>query len=613
MPLHILHVLSSNFYAGSVAYAVQLAERQVFEGHKVIMVTDVDCLSDKFICIVLPVSKRTLLQRFRNIRFLKKIIRQYDISIVHAHSRAASWVAYYAVRGTSVPLVSTIHGRQVKHRSIKKTNVYGNRIIAICNNLITHLINEIKLDKQKLVHIPNGFETDCLKQIKRNRTNDDRTIISFVGRFNGPKGENIAQLVKYVFPDLLQQFPSLGIQLIGGEWESFPIEGKRAYEELEEKYSGRIQNIGFTREVLQLMADSDLIIGAGRVALEGLFLNIPVFAMGEACCHGILSKSNINEAISSNFGDILPVASFFRPDAKQVLNELRDFLEGKLTIDGKFSELLSIYYLDRVNSEILKTYRQAIMQKAHHGSIPVLMYHKVPDKPIDTKHRIFVTRSNFEKHLRFFKLRGLTSITFKEYLAFANGDKPLSEFPRKPFILTFDDGYADNYRNMLPLTQKYGFKGVLFLLGDFSVTANFWDAGEDTETNRIMNFEQKMAFVEKDWEIGAHTLTHADLTKLSHDQILHEITESRIQLEQALQTKVISFAYPYGTCDDRVKNLVKEVGFEFGIATDSGGLTIEDDRFEVFRVNIFPEENMIQLYKKTSRWYRAYYWRKRGK
>jgi peptidoglycan/xylan/chitin deacetylase (PgdA/CDA1 family) len=154
---------------------------------------------------------------------------------------------------------------------------------------------------------------------------------------------------------------------------------------------------------------------------------------------------------------------------------------------------------------------------------------------------------------------------------------------------------------------------VLFLLGDFSVTANFWDAGEDTETNRLMNFEQKMAFVEKGWEIGAHTLTHSDLTKLNHDQIMYEITESRVQLEQALQTKVISFAYPFGTCDDRVKNIVKEAGFEFGISTDSGGLTIEDDRFEVFRVNMFPEENLVQLYKKTSRWYRAYYWRKRGK
>lgn len=613
MPLHILHVLSSNFYAGSVAYAVQLAERQVFEGHKVIMVTDSDCLSDKFICIALPVSKRTLLQRFRNIRFLKKIIRQYSINIVHAHSRAASWVVYYALRGTTVPLVSTIHGRQVKHSPAKKTDVYGNRVIAICNNLITHLTNEIQIDKQKLIQIPNSIDTDCLKQIKRKRTSDELTIISIVGRFNGPKGENIAQLVKYVFPDLLQQFPSLVIQLIGGEWGSFPMEGKSAYEELEKKYSGRIKNIGFTSEALQLMADSDLIIGAGRVALEGLFLNIPVFAMGEACCHGILSKSNIKEAISSNFGDILPVASFFRPDASQLLNELRAFLERKLEIEDKFSDLLSHYNLDRVNSEILKTYRQAIMQKAHHGSIPVLMYHKVPDKPIDTQHRIFVTRSNFEKHLRFFKLRSLTSITFKEYLAFANGDKPLKEFPRKPIILTFDDGYADNYRNMLPLAQKYGFKGVLFLLGDFSVTANFWDAGEDTETNRLMNFEQKMAFVEKGWEIGAHTLTHSDLTKLNHDQIMYEITESRVQLEQALQTKVISFAYPFGTCDDRVKNIVKEAGFEFGISTDSGGLTIEDDRFEVFRVNMFPEENLVQLYKKTSRWYRAYYWRKRGK
>ncbi|HEY4784802.1 MAG TPA: polysaccharide deacetylase family protein, partial [Bacteroidales bacterium] len=227
--------------------------------------------------------------------------------------------------------------------------------------------------------------------------------------------------------------------------------------------------------------------------------------------------------------------------------------------------------------------------------------------------RIFVTRRNLEKHFRFFKLRGLTSITFKDYLEFASGNKPVSQFPRKPFILTFDDGYRDNFVNMLPLAQKYGLKGVLFLLGDFSVTANFWDAGEDKETNKLMTLEQKKAFVEAGWEIGAHTLSHPDLTKLSQEESNYEIATSKIRVEENLQSHVVSFAYPFGFYNDEIKDLVRNTGFEFGIATDTGGMTIEEDRFAVFRINIFPEENIFQLYKKTSTWYRAYYRRKRGK
>ena len=128
-----------------------------------------------------------------------------------------------------------------------------------------------------------------------------------------------------------------------------------------------------------------------------------------------------------------------------------------------------------------------------------------------------------------------------------------------------------------------------------------------------MNTEQKKAFIDIGWEIGAHTLTHPHLTQLSDEDILYELGKSRDNIEQELHTKVVSFAYPFGTYDGRVKQLVKQSGFEFGIATDTGGETIEYDRFAVFRVNMFPEESMFSLFKKTSRFYRKYYQWKRGK
>jgi hypothetical protein len=59
--------------------------------------------------------------------------------------------------------------------------------------------------------------------------------------------------------------------------------------------------------------------------------------------------------------------------------------------------------------------------------------------------------------------------------------------------------------------------------------------------------------------------------------------------------------------------LVKDSGFTFGISTDTGGMTIEEDKYAIFRVNMFPEEDLLQLYKKTSPWYREYYKKKRGK
>ena len=612
MPLRILHVLSSNFFAGSVAYALQLAEWQAAEGHEPLMVTDRPELSPAITCLPLPVSDRSLLQRFQNVRFLRSVIREREINVVHAHSRAASWVSYYAVCGTGVPLVSTIHGRQVKHSRPKSNAVYGDRVIAICPNLMEHLEHEMNMEREKLEFIPNPLDFDRIRKVFGSERSDGRIIISVIGRLNGPKGDNISALVSQVFPQLLERFPLLSIRIAGGEWAAFPSIGKDAFANLRLQYGERICHVGFTYNILELMANSNLVIGAGRVAMEAAALGTPVLAVGEACSHGLLTEANLNDAIGTNFGDILPAAVSFSPDLADTTAALSSFLQGGVSPGHDVADKLELYDSTRIMPKVLDVYRSAIMRRMCPSAIPVLMYHRVPDTPIQTRHKTFVTRENFEKQMRFFSRRGLNSITFKEYQAFSNGDLPARTFPPRPFIITFDDGYLDNFTNMLPLATEYGFKGVLFLLGDFSVAGNFWDAGEDAAPNRLMTTEQKGAFVESGWEIGAHTLTHPDLTLLNDEEALYEISESKKCIEAVLQTSVVSFAYPFGTYDGRIKELARRSGVLFGIATDSGGLLIEDDRFAVFRVNMFPEESMFSLFKKTSSWYRKYYKWKRG-
>ena len=612
MAYRILHVLSSNFFAGSTAHAITLSEKQASEGHIVFMATDKECKSESFTYIQLNVSNRSFIQRIKNIISLRRIIRKNQIDIVHAHSRAASWISYYALSGFRVALVSTIHGRQVIHSPLKKNNIYGDRIIGICPNLITHLIDELHFDKNKLELIPNGFEAETFRKYHRKRQ-DNKIIFSFIGRFNGPKGFNISQLILHVFPYLLNEYQSLYIKLYGGEWDFLSPEGKKGFENLKIKYGDHIEYHGFLFNIHPVVADSDLVIGSGRVAIEGLIHGIPVFALGEALNHGMISLSNINDAILTNFGDILSANTLFEPNSLEILKELKYFLNHQQEFRININKFLDIYNFRDVYPKIIQVYKSVIFRKAYHGSIPILMYHKIPDKTIESKHRVFVVKDKFEKHLKFYKFRGLTSITFKDYLEFSNGERPIREFPKKPFILTFDDGYEDNYRNMLPLAQKFGFRGVLFLIGDFTNLNNNWDIGEDSEINRLMTLDQKRAFVESGWEIGAHTYSHCNLTLLPQSQALNEIQKSKSILEEKLQTKIISFAYPFGIYNEEIKSLVMKSGFEFGILTDNGGMSIEDDRYSVFRVNIFPEENLFQLYKKTSNWYREYYMRKRGK
>ena len=118
-----------------------------------------------------------------------------------------------------------------------------------------------------------------------------------------------------------------------------------------------------------------------------------------------------------------------------------------------------------------------------------------------------------------------------------------------------------------------------------------------------------------DWgvEFGAHSMNHKNLTELSEEAVFEEIYVSKQVLEKELQTKVISFAYPYGKYNDDVKALVKRSQIPYSVVIDSGGMTIEDDPLAIFRAYIFPEDGFVSYYKKTSNWYRSYFKRKRGR
>jgi peptidoglycan/xylan/chitin deacetylase (PgdA/CDA1 family)/glycosyltransferase involved in cell wall biosynthesis len=633
--MRILHVLSAEFFAGSVAYAVALAEAHRAQGHTVWMMADSDRLPTGATQVQVAISERQFGQRLRNSRRIRQLVQAEHIDVVHAHSRAASWVSYLALRGLNVPLVSTVHGRQHLHVSTSLFDIYGDKVIAICGNLRTHLIEEVKMAAAKIVEIPNGvaFANEELRvrneELKTAQAADNSSLLiphsslkheplrlAFIGRFNGGKGERAAALLQHVFPGLMGEFPELRVALIGGELEQLPEAGKAALAQLQANFGARVEIVGFTDDVAGWLARTTLVIGAGRVAIEALGAARPVLALGEASYEGLVTEATFAAAAAYNFGDISAWVTPPTVDFTQVLTEARAFLQAPQPVPAALQQQVRAHYdLATVAARVLETYQAARMRKLSPGFIPVLMYHKIPDTPPATKHQIYVTKEKFEKHLAYFKQQKLTPITFADYLRFANGELPAASFPRRPIILTFDDGYTDNYTNLLPLMQQYGYRGVIYLLGDFDVRYNQWDLATDPTEPRadIMDLAQKRAFVAAGWEIGAHTMSHPQLTKLPLAEAVREIQQSKAALEAILQTEIVSFAYPYGDINAEVKEAVRAAGFALGIATDTGGMYIEEDRMQVFRVNMFPNESTSSLFKKTSPWYRKYYRWKRGK
>jgi peptidoglycan/xylan/chitin deacetylase (PgdA/CDA1 family) len=233
----------------------------------------------------------------------------------------------------------------------------------------------------------------------------------------------------------------------------------------------------------------------------------------------------------------------------------------------------------------------------------------IPDTALPTKHKIFVPKTTFETQLRTLQRLKFTALTFNDLLDFFELKKSYSQFPKKPVLLTFDDGYKDNLTNALPLLAKYKFRAQLFLLSK-PETHNWWDQ-HDGPTFALMNYEERQQLAkQKIFEIGSHSHHHVKLTEIPEENVLQDLTFSKQLLEKEFNTNVCAVAYPFGVTNKTVQNLAKKAGYSFGVNTSTGELLLSDDLFNIFRVNIFPEDGIFALWKKTSSWYRKRFFKK---
>lgn len=156
--MNILHVLSGDFVAGSETSTAALIHPQAEAGHRVFIAAGNFSQPAPARFIPVPIYDRGILRRFLNVRTLVQIIRRENIDIVHAHSRAASWVCHWACRFTKTAYLSTLHGRQHLHLSNRLHNVYGPRAITVCENIREQMLGETSVfQPDQLVVIRNGL------------------------------------------------------------------------------------------------------------------------------------------------------------------------------------------------------------------------------------------------------------------------------------------------------------------------------------------------------------------------------------------------------------------------------------------------------------------------
>lgn len=215
----------------------------------------------------------------------------------------------------------------------------------------------------------------------------------------------------------------------------------------------------------------------------------------------------------------------------------------------------------------------------------VLMYHRVvDDMTLAMSQKYCVHRSVFKKQLTLLDRMGFTTITLNDYLLAKSSNINL---PKKPVIITFDDGYMDVYEYACPIIKELGMTATIFVIGDQSIRYNIWDCNNlSIERARLLEKSQIRNLHEIGFEIASHSLTHRDLTPLSHSDLFKEISHSKQILESLLGSRVNNFSYPYGRVDNRVKRYVREQSYKYACSVYSGPATFGKDPFEIRRTAI---------------------------
>ena len=607
--MNILHVLSQHEVTGAETYAAALIGHQARDGHRVCVVSDTFSTPVAAEYVPIPIGKRDYPQRLKNILALRRLIVERSIHLVHAHSRAASWVAFFATRRTPAVLVSTLHAIQPMHRSVRAFSVYGSQVIAVSPSVEANAVHELKLAPERIHVVPNGVDLERFRpgasgaEARRPYgLPPEGPVVVLVGRLSGPRLPVARFLISEVFARVRGPFPAARLVVVGGM--TMPPDFAEFVAEQNRRLGGAVRLLGHQPDVCPALAAADVVVGAGRSAIEALASGRPVVALGETNYVGVVSEETASEALRTNFGDTGARAA---ADPAKVAGDIIALLQ-----DAQRREALAPWgraFAER-NYDSAATwrrvegiYRQARAQ-ASRRRLPVVMYHRIVEQPPEeSRHGTWVTSERFSAQLASLARRGFTTITFADYAAYLAGDMPL---PPRPVILTFDDGYADNYTLALPLLRERGMKAVVFLIGDARITTNVWDAAEGEPPLPLLGREQIREMTAQGIEFGSHTRSHARLAGLEPDRLRVEVAGSKRAVEERVGAPVISLCYPYGVVDAAAKEAVADAGYAFGVASDSGPLRIGEDLYEIRRAQVFPSTTAFGFWKKTSGWYLAY-------
>lgn len=215
--------------------------------------------------------------------------------------------------------------------------------------------------------------------------------------------------------------------------------------------------------------------------------------------------------------------------------------------------------------------------------IPILCYHSIAESK---DNELLLSPEKFKSQLKYLKDNGYTPITMDELNDFLKNNKTI---PEKSVVITFDDGYRDNYTTAFPILKEFDFKATVYVISN------------NLENDLYMTKAQAKEMSDWGIDIESHTANHEDLSKLTLDQQYETMNTSKNQLEAILGKKVDYIAYPFGKFNANTRKAAEKAGYKLGFSLAGGLADRGDNTYNIDRLYISNNHTIEEFVTKLTK------------
>jgi len=236
-------------------------------------------------------------------------------------------------------------------------------------------------------------------------------------------------------------------------------------------------------------------------------------------------------------------------------------------------------------------------------SLPIFEYHNIAERGQGAAFsKSSVDPQSFRNQMQTLSDTGFYAVTLAQaYSCDEHIRRQTLSRKGKPFVLTFDDGYADTFDHAYPILNDFGWKATVFCC------PGLMNASSRVVPERfgapLMSYEEMKILSQTGWDIGGHTMNHPELPSLSVSDQRNEIVQGKETLESILNESVMTFAYPRGMFTAETVRIVREAGFCCAVSVIKGNRHFESERFALRRIFVRPDTQGRKLLHRTGLFY----------